>query len=130
MCYQQAQHAAVRPRPRSAVIAGKHNMLFSGTTVVSGSMEAVVTTTGMRTEMGRISSAIAEVEDEDTPLRKALDAFGKTLAEVIAVICLLVWVMNAGKFIDAKVKGGGGGGGGGVEYACGECWCACTVDCT
>jgi P-type Ca2+ transporter type 2C len=61
-------------------------MLFSGTAVANGSCSAVVTGTGMSTEMGRIQADIqaAAAEDADTPLKKKLNDFGNLLAQVRA----------------------------------------------
>lgn len=78
-------------------------MLFAGTTLVQGHVKALVTGTGMATEMGKISKMISSTEDETTPLKQALNDFGNTLGQVIAVICLLVWFMNADKFVETKV---------------------------
>jgi Ca2+-transporting ATPase len=65
-------------------LQAKECMLFSGTAVANGSCTAVVTHTGMRTEMGKIQSDIqaAGEEDQDTPLKKKLNDFGELLAQV------------------------------------------------
>jgi len=78
----------------------KINLLFSGTTVSGGRCRCVVITTGMKTEIGRISEAVSEEEDDKTPLKIKLDEFGERLSKVIGIICLLVWVMNYKQFFD------------------------------
>jgi Ca2+-transporting ATPase len=66
------------------------NMIFKGTIVSNGSARAVVTTTGMQTEIGKIAGMM-EVGDQKTPLQKRLAVFSKQLAVVVIVICLIVF---------------------------------------
>jgi len=63
-------------------------MVFSGTAVTYGHGTAVVTATGMRTEMGRIAGLLKETHDEATPLQRELDRTGKMLGMVVAVIAI------------------------------------------
>lgn len=65
-------------------LQAQESMLFAGTAVANGSCTAIVTTTGMRTEMGKIQADItaAAGEDDDTPLKKKLNDFGNLLARV------------------------------------------------
>ena len=81
-----------------AVYQDKTCMLFSGTVVTVGRGRAVVTACGVHTAIGKIHDAMAETVEELTPLKKKLDEFGTFLAKVIAVICVLVWVVNIGNF--------------------------------
>ncbi|KAF7455912.1 sarco/endoplasmic reticulum Ca2+-ATPase [Cryptosporidium felis] len=87
---------------RNIEIQSKTNILFSSTTVVHGSCIACVVSTGMQTEIGAIQSAVQKASEntEDTPLGKKIDEFGKILSKVIAVICLIVWVINFRNFRD------------------------------
>ena len=66
-------------------------MVFKGTSVVRGVGRAVVTATGMRTEMGRIATLLDEMEDEPTPLQREITTISKTLG--IAVILIAVGIM-------------------------------------
>jgi len=77
-------------------------MLFSSTTVSQGSAIGVVAYTGMNTAIGSVHSEVSSAkEDEaDTPLKIKLDEFSESLAKVIAVICIAVWLMNFNKFWD------------------------------
>ncbi|GAA6060130.1 hypothetical protein JCM10212_001427 [Sporobolomyces blumeae] len=81
------------------------NMLFSGTSVVSGKALAVVVATGSRTALGNIHSSITSQISEKTPLKQKVDEFGEQLAKVIAVICVLVWLVNYRNFTDPSHGG-------------------------
>lgn len=83
-------------------IQAKKNMLFSSTTISNGSCLGIVVATGMSTEIGKIQSAVnkASEEEEQSPLSKKIDEFGELLAKVIAVICVIVWVINYKHFFD------------------------------
>ena len=85
-----------RPLDGAAVpLAERFNLVFMGTSVVSGRARAVVTVTGMRTELGRIADLIQEVESEPTPLQRKLDTFGRLLVKLcfalVTVVFLLEW---------------------------------------
>ena len=66
------------------------NMVFKGTIVSNGSAKAVITTTGMNTEIGKIAGLL-EVEDQKTPLQKRLAVFSKQLAVIVIIICAIVF---------------------------------------
>ncbi|KAL4420461.1 hypothetical protein ABPG75_010117 [Micractinium tetrahymenae] len=83
-----------------AVVQDKTNTLFSGTVVTAGRARGVVVGTGAATAIGKIRDAMAEAQDDDTPLKQKLDEFGAFLSKVIAVICVLVWVVNLPHFRD------------------------------
>ncbi|KOS16132.1 ca-transporting atpase [Malassezia pachydermatis] len=81
------------------------NMLFAGTTVVSGHCVALVCLTADRTAIGNIHAQIGDQTDSKTPLQEKLDEFGDLLAKTIMVICILVWVVNIRHFGDPSHHG-------------------------
>lgn len=74
-------------------LGDRKNMLFSSTVVTKGSGWAVVTRTGMDTEIGKITAMVRDVEDEMTPLQKRLEHFGRKLSYAIFAICLMIFGM-------------------------------------
>nr|POE63396.1 isoform b of calcium-transporting atpase sarcoplasmic/endoplasmic reticulum type [Quercus suber] len=83
-----------------AVKQDQVNMLFSGTTVVTGNAHAIVVLTGTNTAIGDIHESITSQISQPTPLKEKLNDFGDTLAKVISVICILVWLINIRHFSD------------------------------
>ncbi|MHB1161359.1 MAG: cation-translocating P-type ATPase [Chloroflexota bacterium] len=73
-------------------LADQRNMVFMGTTVTYGRATAVVTGTGMGTQLGRIARMIQSVESEPTPLQRRLDSLGRTLAAAALAIVAIVFV--------------------------------------
>ncbi len=69
------------------------NMVFSGTSVVSGHGKAVVTATGMHTELGKIARLVRRDHTDLTPLQVRLQRFGQKLGIVIALICVTVFLL-------------------------------------
>ena len=83
-----------------AVKQDQTNMLFSGTTVVTGHASALVVLTGASTAIGDIQQSITAQISQPTPLKEKLNDFGDMLAKVITVICALVWLINIQHFND------------------------------
>jgi Ca2+-transporting ATPase len=73
-----------------AALGDRHNMVFSGTSATYGHATAVVTATGMRTEMGHIAGLLEQTHDEATPLQRELDRTGKLLGVVVVVIAVVM----------------------------------------
>ncbi len=72
-------------------IGDRKNMVFMGTVVTYGRGTAVITDTGMKTELGNIAELIQGVEQEQTPLQRRLDDLGKKLAWVaLAIVSVVV----------------------------------------
>ena len=62
-----------------------------GSTVAYGRGKAVVTATGMHTEMGKIGNAITQAEDGETPLQKKLTQLSKILTWLVLGICVFIF---------------------------------------
>ncbi|EPS27599.1 hypothetical protein PDE_02542 [Penicillium oxalicum 114-2] len=92
-------------KDRQAVKQDQINMLFSGTTVVTGHATALVVLTGGSTAIGDIHDSITNQISEPTPLKQKLNDFGDMLAKVITVICVLVWLINIEHFNDPSFGG-------------------------
>jgi Ca2+-transporting ATPase len=71
-------------------LGDRDNMVFSGTAATYGRGRAVVVTTGMQTEMGRIAGMLRDVAAETTPLQKQLDRVGKTLGGGVVAIAVVM----------------------------------------
>lgn len=74
--------------------ADQGNMIFSGSLVTGGRGTAVVTATGMNTEIGEIASMMNSSEEKKTPLQISLDQFSRHLAAMILLICALVFILS------------------------------------
>jgi P-type Ca2+ transporter type 2C len=72
-------------------LADRLNMAFSGTVVTSGKATALVADTGMQTQIGKIATMIENVESEQTPLQKKLNALGKKLGIAVLIISVIVF---------------------------------------
>src|SRR5262249_19348994 len=68
----------------------RQNVIFSGTTATYGHGTAVVTATGMRTEIGHIAGLLKETREEATPLQRELDRTGKTLGVIVVIIAIVM----------------------------------------
>ncbi|MCA9973254.1 MAG: cation-translocating P-type ATPase [Anaerolineales bacterium] len=75
-------------------LGDQHNMAFMGTVITYGRGTAVITGTGMETELGNIAELIQGVEQEQTPLQRRLDNLGKSLAWAVFGIIALVIVLG------------------------------------
>ncbi|MCK5000680.1 MAG: HAD-IC family P-type ATPase, partial [Anaerohalosphaera sp.] len=89
-----------------AGLADRVNMLYKGTAITRGSGEAVVTATGMGTELGKITDLVQKADDEVTPLEKRLDSLGKNLLWVTLVLIVIIAVTGIlrGKDVVAMIE--------------------------
>ena len=75
-------------------LGDRKNMCYMGSTVVYGRGKAVITTTGMETEMGKIAGALAATAEEETPLQRKLDELGTMLSKLVLGICVFIFAFN------------------------------------
>jgi Ca2+-transporting ATPase len=75
-------------------LGDQHNRVFMGTLVSYGRATAVVTNTGMETELGKIAEMIQSVGAERTPLQRRLDQLGKSLAIAAFAIVMVVFLLG------------------------------------
>lgn len=90
-------------------LGDRKNMIYMGTAANYGRGVAVVTNTGMQTELGNIATLIQNVEKEETPLQRRMAQLGRTLTLVVGVIIALVIVLNLiNVSLGGEVTGHGG----------------------
>jgi P-type Ca2+ transporter type 2C len=73
-----------------APLGDRSNTIFSGTSAIYGHGTAVVTATGMHTEMGRIAGLLEQTPEEATPLQRELDRTGRMLGAVVVLIAVVM----------------------------------------
>lgn len=85
----------------SAPLGDRDNMVFSGCSVTYGTATAVVTATGMDTEMGKIANLLDSEEDSRTPLQNKLAQLGKYLGVMALAACAIIFVVGIANGIPA-----------------------------
>jgi Ca2+-transporting ATPase len=75
-------------------LADRTNMLYMGTSVVSGKARALVTATAMSTELGKIAEMIQDIEDNTTPLQKKLEEFGKIIVYISFLLVGVIFLIG------------------------------------
>lgn len=77
-----------------APLGDRKNIILASTSVTGGKGTAIVTGTGMNTEVGHIANMILTDETEQTPLQKKLADTGKTLGIAALFICLVIFIVG------------------------------------
>lgn len=91
-------------------IEKRGNMIYSGTSVVHGTAKAVIVTTGLNTEIGRMSTIIQQTGEDKLPLEHKLENIGKLANLFILIVCLVVFIIgliqnfSADSFADMTLK--------------------------
>lgn len=75
-------------------LGDRKNMVYMGSTVAYGRGKAVVVSTAMETEMGKIADAITQSEEGRTPLQAKLDQLSKMLSIVVLAICVFIFIFS------------------------------------
>ena len=91
----EAVTKTVTPLAELGSLGDRHNMVFKGTAVARGVGRAVVTGTGMDTEMGRIATLLDETADEPSPLQREIAQISKTLGVLVIGIAVVVMIVVA-----------------------------------
>ncbi len=76
-----------------AALGDRINMVYKGTFITKGNGKAVVTATGMKTELGRIAELLGE-EETLTPLQKRMKKFSKQLSVIILIVCAVIFIVD------------------------------------
>ncbi|MFA7406485.1 MAG: cation-translocating P-type ATPase [Anaerolineaceae bacterium] len=79
-------------------LGDRTNTAFMGTLANYGRGKGVVVSTGMHTQLGMIATMLQQVEDEQTPLQRRLDQFGKILGWASLAVCALIFVIGVARF--------------------------------
>ncbi len=80
--------------PSDCAPADRKNMIYSSTTVLAGNCRAIVTQTGMNTQVGKIAHLLADEESPQTPLQIRLSKIGKALGIGALIICAFVFLLG------------------------------------
>ena len=91
----------LREGGKDVPLGDRKNMVYMGSTVVYGRGSAVITATGMDTEMGKIAGALAEAQEGQTPLQRKLSQLSKILTWLVLGICAVIFgvqLLRAGSF--------------------------------
>ncbi len=84
----------LREDAKDIPLGDRKNMVYMGSTVVYGRGKAVITATGMDTEMGKIADALANAEEGQTPLQMKLSQLSKILTWLVLGICAVIFVVQ------------------------------------
>ena len=91
---KQADEIVLGAEAKDVPLADRKNMVYMGSTVVYGRGKAVITGTGMTTEMGKIADAISQAEEELTPLQIKLAQLSKILTKLVLGICIFIFALG------------------------------------
>ncbi len=90
-------------------VADRKNSVFMATHITYGRGRAVITSTGMDTEFGKVAEMVQAVEEIDTPLKQKLASFAKKLGIIIVVICAIIFALELYEIFVLGVGGAGEG---------------------
>jgi len=84
-------------------LADRDNMVYMGTVVEDGRGKAVVTETGLKTEIGKVAQLVRETKEELTPYQKKLAEFSRVIGAIISLICIGIFIegmLTGGEFVE------------------------------
>ena len=91
---KQSEAIEIEKGAKDIPLGDRKNMVYMGSTVVYGRGRAVITGTGMSTEMGKIADAISQAEEELTPLQIKLAQLSKILTKMVIGICIFIFALG------------------------------------
>ena len=80
--------------PENAPLGDRVNMAYSSSIVMYGNATGIVVGTGMNSEVGKIAGLLDEQDDFDTPMKRKLNAVGKTLSLVGLIVCVVIFAIG------------------------------------
>ena len=89
--------------PEEVPLADRDNMVYMGCVVEDGKGKAIVTETGLQTEIGKVAEMVLETKEEKTPYQKKLAHFSRIVGIIIGIICFGIFIegmLTGGKFIE------------------------------
>ena len=95
------------PLPEKTIVANRTNMIYAGTIVTKGHAKAIVVSTGMKTEFGKIAEMIQATPEEPTHLQIKLKELGHSLGIMTIVICALIFgvgVLKGNEIIEMLIN--------------------------
>ncbi len=78
--------------PEKASLADRDNIVYMGTVVEDGTAKVIVTSTGLKSEIGKVAQMVKETKERKTPLQKKISRFAKIVGGIIVVICFLIFI--------------------------------------
>ena len=91
---EKAVQALMMKENNDVPLGDRRNMVYMGSTIVYGRGRAVITATGMETEMGKIADALAAAEDGETPLQIKLGQLSRILSFIVLGICIFIFAFS------------------------------------
>jgi len=86
-------------------VADRNNSIFMATHITYGRGKAIITSTGMGTEFGKVAKMVQSVEKVDTPLKQKLTKFAKKLGMIIVIVCAIIFALELYEIFFLKTGG-------------------------
>lgn len=87
-------NSAIKENGSNITLGDRKNMLYTGSSVVYGRGKAIVSSTGMNTEIGKIAKELNTAKEEETPLQMKLNQLSKILSCIVLTICVIVFAVD------------------------------------
>ncbi len=80
---------------KDVILTERKNMLYAGTHIDKGNCRAIVVSTAMDTEFGKITGMLEKIKEEETPMQKKMDKFAKKISFLVLIPVVLLFVIGA-----------------------------------